>query len=115
MLTIESVKQGVETFRNQVRKPTRYPGVYAVFLKETGELIYVGESANVHQRMQDHILDSQNLRSRVQNDPQLDVPVGGGDFWDHLQWKWAHVPEPELRDELEDEIENLHYPRFPSD
>lgn len=115
---LPDVSEGVERFEEREKEPTKKPAVYALYLKETGEPLYVGQTKNLYQRINDHHhpYNDGDLRKRIENDPELDIETGGGELWEQTDIRWIRVSGGQKkRERIERAIERRIGPRYASD
>ncbi|MGQ3414480.1 GIY-YIG nuclease family protein [Natrinema sp. LN54] len=115
---VPGVREALDAYDQEEKQSTKIPAVYALFNVETSETLYVGETANLFQRITDHHLgpNEGDLRRRIENDSELDMEVQDGEMWGNTELKWMKVEGGRAkRRRIERAIENRLEPRYPSD
>lgn len=115
---IPDVREAIERFESEETEPTKKSAVYVLYHSETQDPMYVGQTENLYQRINDHHhpYNDTDLRKRIEDDPELDIETKGGDLWNQTEIRWIDVDGDRYkRERIERALEERLDPYFSSE
>lgn len=114
-------KRLIRKFKLQELTATNRGGVYAIYHKETGEALYVGQTHSLIRRISDHFrrTDGNQLLGLVDRDDDIDIERGtkkgrDGNIWEKTAVKLIEIESGTRRRRIEKVLEDELDPRYPS-